>query len=48
MNVYCVFCKDNGGYFLERIFENQYDAIAYCETMGGSQRGYYVETWELE
>lgn len=48
MSVYCVFVKDNGGYFLEKIFENSHNAFDYREAMGGSRMGYYVEEWETE
>lgn len=47
MIVYPVFCNDNGGKFLEQIFEKSKDAQHYIEAQPSKyQHMYRLETWE--
>ncbi len=48
MNVYCVFCKDNGGYFLEKIFRLHSEAESYMQAQGRYSVMYTAEIWEVE
>jgi hypothetical protein len=48
MTVYCVFCNDNGGKFLESIFYNLEDAASYVQAQGKYKNMYHTEGWDVE
>jgi hypothetical protein len=49
MIVYCVLCDDGGGSFLEKIFQNAFDAASYIDVQPQRYRYmYHIEEWDVE
>lgn len=48
MTIYCVFCRDNGGYFLEKAFFTRSGAEDYRLAQGKYTNLYHVEEWEVD
>lgn len=49
MDVFCVFYRENGGTWLEKIFKDSMEAQYYIEAQPERyQIRYHFETWEVE